>query len=55
MNDERMPLDAFKGRKRNMEERIVLEPERRRITGIGRSTWWALEKVRGLRDVALCE
>jgi predicted DNA-binding transcriptional regulator AlpA len=26
-----------------MEERIVLEPERKQITGIGRSKWYELE------------
>ena len=26
------------------DERIVLEPERRRLTGVGRTAWWQLER-----------
>ena len=30
-----------------MADRIIREPERRSSTGLGRTTWWSLEK-RGL-------
>ena len=28
-----------------MEDRIVREPERARLTGLSRTTWWALERM----------
>jgi predicted DNA-binding transcriptional regulator AlpA len=28
-----------------VEDRIVREPERARLTGLSRTTWWALERM----------
>lgn len=32
------------------QERLVPEPERRKITGVSRSTWWRLEKAGEVPD-----
>jgi predicted DNA-binding transcriptional regulator AlpA len=36
---------ASAGLDRAALERIILEPERRELTGIGRTAWWRLEKT----------